>query len=86
MKFLVFLTLTALVITGCATKDDLVIDYGDGDGLRVVGAGNSFFCDDPSYEDKEKVVILTLQFADSPTKTLCELKSPVPHSAENTTR
>lgn len=86
MKHLLFSALATLALAGCAAKDDLVIDYGEGDSVRFIGAGNSFYCDDPSYEDVEKVVILTLMFADGPTKTLCELKSTEPNTAENAAR
>jgi hypothetical protein len=83
MKSLIVLALAASVTMGCATKNDLVINYGDGDSVRFVDAGDAFYCDDPAYEDKEKVVILTLGFADGLTKTLCELKSTTPNSASN---
>ncbi|WP_139351940.1 hypothetical protein [Polaromonas sp. A23] len=72
-----FLTITLLV--GCAK--DLIIDYGKNDSgkrdsIRLVGAANSFYCDDPAYAKQEKVVIYTLMFSDG-VKELCELKSSV---------
>lgn len=58
------------LLSGCAK--DLIIDYGKGDSIRLVGGGESFDCDDLAYADVKKVRTWTMQFADGSTKFLCE--------------
>jgi hypothetical protein len=70
-------------LSGCAKKD-LIIDYGKGDSIRLVGGGDNFDCDDPLYTNAKKVRTWTMQFADGTTKYLCSLEgatsetSPIP--------
>lgn len=53
---------------------DLVLDFGGGDSVRIMGQADSFPCDDPTYANVEKVVTATLVFADGKTETLCRRK------------
>lgn len=57
---------------------DLILDFGDGDSIRLVGQASSFKCDDPVYGEVEKVKAFTLVFADGTTQEMCKPKSP-PH-------
>jgi len=56
-----------------SSTGDAVIDFGEGDSVRMVGQAGTFDCDDPAYEALRKVQTSTLVFADGTTKTLCKL-------------
>ncbi|MEN3294379.1 MAG: hypothetical protein V7642_3632, partial [Burkholderiales bacterium] len=67
------LTTTVFIImclSGCA-KNDLIIDYGKGDSIRLVGGADNFDCDDPAFANIKKVRTWEMHFADSSTKFLC---------------
>jgi hypothetical protein len=51
--------------------DDLILDLGEGDSIRIVGGGGFFDCDDPAYADVKKTVAWTLQFDDGSSQSLC---------------
>lgn len=66
------LAITGMVIallSGCA--NDLIIDLGKGDGVRLVGQANNFDCKDPAYAKVNKVETFHMAFYDGGTKTLC---------------
>jgi hypothetical protein len=56
---------------------DMILEYGDGDSIRIGGGGGGFYCDDPRYADMKKVPTWTLQFSGG-TKYLCELEDENP--------
>jgi hypothetical protein len=66
---LILIAFAATLLPGCA--NDLVMDLGEGDSIRLVGMGDSFDCDDPAYADVKKVVAFNLVFADGTTQRLC---------------
>lgn len=68
--FILLIVGTALLAAGCAKKD-LIIDYGDGDSIRLVDGADNFECDDPRYAAVKKVPTWTLQFADGTARYLC---------------
>ena len=63
-----------LLLFGCAR--DLVLDTGDGDSIRMVGAADNFKCDDPAYAHIKKVVTAELVFADGSRQDLCKPEAP----------
>ncbi|GAB4302530.1 MAG: hypothetical protein Kow0096_24050 [Thiohalomonadaceae bacterium] len=73
--------LTAVLLTGCAKEPiperpvassrDLMVKYGEGDSIRIGGAGNHFRCDDPAYAHVEKASTWSMDFADGTTINLC---------------
>jgi len=70
MYLLMALMLIIMCLSGCAK--DLIIDYGKGDSIRLVGGADNFDCDDPAYANVKKVRTWTMQFADGSTKFLCK--------------
>lgn len=52
---------------------DLVLDFGGGDSIRLVGQGDNFRCDDPAYAHVEKVETTSLAMADGAVQ-LCKPK------------
>jgi len=68
----VWAALIPIVLSACA--HDLVLDFGKGDSVRLVGMADNFDCDDPAYAKVAKVETFTLQFADGTTQRLCRLK------------
>ena len=70
--------LAIVLLSGCA--NDLIIDLGKGDEVRLVGHANSFDCVDPAYAKVNKVSTFHMVFADGGAKTLCrdaDLPPPV---------
>ncbi len=43
----VWAALIPIVLSACA--HDLVLDFGKGDSVRLVGMADNFDCDDPAY-------------------------------------
>ena len=70
LYLLMALMLIIMCLSGCAK--DLIIDYGKGDSIRLVGGADNFDCDDPAYANVKKVRTWTMQFADGSTKFLCK--------------
>lgn len=73
---LVLLMIGTTLLSGCAKKD-LIIDYGKGDSIRLVGGADNFDCDDPAYANVKKVRTWTMQFADGRSKFLCSTEDSV---------
>lgn len=65
-----------MVLTGCAR--DLVLDFGQGDSVRLVGMADSFDCDDPAYADVKKIEAFKLVFADGTSQRLCRRETSEP--------
>jgi len=63
------------LLSGCA--NDLIIDLGKGDEVRLVGQADNFDCNDPAYAKVKKVTTFHLVFHDG-TKTLCRDADAVP--------
>lgn len=53
--------------------NDLVLDFGKGDAIRLQGMGDNFDCDDPDFAGVRTVPTYTLQFADGTETRLCTL-------------
>ncbi|MES1982631.1 MAG: hypothetical protein V4443_09150 [Pseudomonadota bacterium] len=86
---LVLLMIGTTLLSGCAQKKDLIIDYGNGDSIRLVGGADNFDCDDPTYANVKKVHTWTMQFADGSSKFLCSTEESVAAekaAAESTSR
>lgn len=64
----------SLFLFGCAR--DLVLETGEGDSIRMVGAADNFKCDDPAYAHIKKVVTDELVFADGTRQDLCKPEVP----------
>jgi hypothetical protein len=71
------MVLALTCLSGCASKD-LIVDFGRGDSIRLVGAADSFDCDDPAYKHVTKVQTWTMHFADGTAKSLCARKESIP--------
>ncbi len=78
MRFSSFLSILLVLglLSGCAR--DLILDFGKGDSVRMVGAADNFYCDDPKYANVEMVPTTTLSFADGTTRELCRLRESTP--------
>jgi len=73
--------LCAALVLGCSSiaiaeegrsRRDLILDFGNGDSIRLVGKGDHFRCDDPERSGIEKVETDTLVFADGTVVKLCK--------------
>ena len=51
--------------------NDLVLDFGGGDSVRLAGHGDGFLCDDPAYAGVEREETATLNFSGGSSKQLC---------------
>lgn len=56
------------LLFGCA--NDMIVDLGKGDAIRLIGQADNFDCQDPAYAKVNKVETFHLVFHDG-TKTLC---------------
>lgn len=65
---LAIISVAITLLSGCA--NDLIIDLGKGDGVRLVGQGDNFDCNDPAYAKMKKVTTFHMVFHDG-TRTLC---------------
>lgn len=65
--------LSITLLSSCA--NDLIIDYGKGNAIHLVGSGNNFDCDDSAYAGVEKFQTWTLAYSDG-TEYLCALERP----------
>jgi hypothetical protein len=87
MHLLMRLVIITMCMSGCAK--DLVIDYGKGDSIRLMGGADNFDCDDPAYANVKKVRTWTMQFADGSSKFLCSTEESIAAekaAAESTSR
>ncbi|MCF8174218.1 MAG: hypothetical protein K9K30_03170 [Burkholderiaceae bacterium] len=57
------------LLSGCA--NDLIVDLGKGDAIRLVGQADNYDCKDPAYAKVNKVETFHMVFYDGSTKTLC---------------
>lgn len=74
---LAIISMAIALLSGCA--NDLIIDLGKGNEVRLVGHAGDFDCADPAYANVNKVTTFHLVFVDG-TKTLCrdaDLPPPV---------
>lgn len=75
-RWVVAAGMVAAITSGCAK--DLILDMGNGDGIRLMGKANNFYCDDPEHAGVEKVETFTMAFADGTSRSLCQEKGAKP--------
>ncbi|TAK54671.1 MAG: hypothetical protein EPO25_06280 [Gammaproteobacteria bacterium] len=65
---------------------DLVVDFGTGSSIRMVGMADNFRCDDPAYAKVEKTETGTVVFANGTTIRLCKADKVTPAERINLSR
>ncbi len=74
--------LAGMLLSACASDLIITNKNAPGDQVRLMGQGDSFECNDPSYADVKKVESATLVFADG-TISLCRPADAVARGARN---